>query len=147
MNAIRVVLLPNKSIANDLGLKSQLDCVILMTDKEPKANIAHYGSNRAHRTTRPVIAAEVHALIHAVDVRMNLQDALNEMSNRSIGTEAFVDSQSLLNVVTRHNKTAEKRLKIEIFTLKGSYKIKELKRIGWNEGKENPEDVLTEEVT
>lgn len=54
----------------DLRLKRQLRFVKRMTDRELRANIVHYGSGRCHRVTRSVMAAEVHALLHAVHISM-----------------------------------------------------------------------------
>lgn len=146
MPSVRVVVISDASFANAPGLKSQLGFVILMADENRTANIVHYGSCRCHRVTRSVMASEVHALIHAVDIGMIVRDALNELLNRNVEMEAFVDSRTLFNVVTKNSNTAERRLQIDIFALRESYKNGELKRIGWIKGNENPADVLTKEL-
>lgn len=81
------------------------------------------------------MAAEVHALIHTVDDGMIVQDTMNELLNRGIGREAFVDSRTLFKVVRKISSNAEKCLQVDIFAL-GELQKEELKRIGWTGGKQ-----------
>lgn len=96
--------------------------------------------------TRSVMAAEVHAMMHAVDVGMIVEDALNELLNRSREMETFVNRQTIFNVVTKHSNTVDIRLQIDVLALREIYKILELKLIGWIEGKPNPVDILAKEA-
>lgn len=52
------------------GLKSQLGYVKLMADKKRCANTIHHSSCRYHLSSRYALAAEVHALLHIVDMGM-----------------------------------------------------------------------------
>lgn len=106
----------------------------------------HYGLSGCHRVTRSVMAAEVHALIHAVDMGMIVQDALSTLFNCSIEVEAFVDCRTLFNVATRNSNTAERRLQNDVFALPEGYNNGELKHIKRMKSNKNPEDVLRKEL-
>lgn len=73
--------------------------------------------------------AEVQALLHALDIGTIVRDALKELLNPSADMEAFVESKTLFNVVTKTSKTAERQLQIDIFALMESYRDAEMKRI------------------
>lgn len=107
---LRVALISDASFANAGGLESQLWYVILMADNVRCANIVHYVSNRCHRLTRSVMAAEGYVLIYAVDVGALIRDVLNEHLGRDIDMESYVDSRTLFNIVTKSSKTAKRCL-------------------------------------
>lgn len=58
----------------------------------------------------------------------------------------FLDSHTLLIIVTKNRNTAEHRLQIDTFPLKENYRRGELKRIGWIPGKQNSVDTLAKDV-
>lgn len=70
MKSMRVIVFSKASFLNAPELKSQLGYIIPMADDSHHANIIHYGSSECHRAMRLVMAAEIHALIHAVDIFM-----------------------------------------------------------------------------
>lgn len=90
----------------------------------------HYSSSRCHRVTRSVAAAEEHAPIHAVDVRILVRDLLNEPLRRTAEKKAHVDSRYPFNDVTKNSNTADRPLQINIFAIRESYQKRELKRTG-----------------
>lgn len=139
-------MISDASLAIAPGLMSQLGYTVLMTYDERLATVMQYGLSRCHYVTRSAMAAEVHALIHAVDVVTLIGDALNELLGRTIALEAYVDSRSLFKVVTKNRNTAERRLQNDMFALRDSYQTGELKSIGWIQGKENPADALAKDV-
>lgn len=57
-----------------------------------------------------------------------------------------MNSRTLFNVLRKSSNTAERRLQIDIFVLKESYKKRELKRIGWTKVSKNTADLLTNEL-
>lgn len=117
------------SFSSTLSLENQLHYVLLMAYKERKDNILYYWSSQCHRITRFVMATEVHAFVHAVDIWMITRDTSNLLLYRSNKMKALVDSCKLFTVVTRHSNTAEKCLIIDLFALKKSYKMEYLMRI------------------
>lgn len=65
---MRMVIFTDVSCANEEGLKSQLEYVLLLADSSSRCNIVYYGSNQCKRIARPVMAAEIHALVLGFDL-------------------------------------------------------------------------------
>ena len=53
------------------------------------------------------------------------------------------DSLSLFDIITRASITAEKRLMIDLETMKGAYKRREIEKMGFIRTAFNPADALT----
>lgn len=102
----KLVLFTDASFANARGLTSQLGYVILMVDKDCRANVIHYGSSRCHRVTRSVLSSELHALVQGFDIAYVLQHLFAELMDRRLEIEAYVDSRSVFDVVAKQGKTA-----------------------------------------
>lgn len=115
-------MLPNASFVIAVGMESQLGYVILMTDWQRRANIVHYRSSRCHRVSSSVMAAEVHARVHAFDYGNVICQALVELLRHIIEIEAFVDSCTLFNFVAKNSSTAERWPQINIFALRESHR-------------------------
>lgn len=110
MVTMRIVLISDASFASSPSLKRQFGYVIPMLDKERFANIINYSSCSCHRASRSVIATEVHALVHAVDMGMLIKETISKVMSQEIAMEAYVDSGALFNIITRNSSTAERRL-------------------------------------
>lgn len=121
MVTMRIVVISVASFAKVPGLKSRLAYTILMADKERCANNINYSSCRCHRVSRMVMAAEVHALIHAVEIGMLMKEILGELMNWEIKMEAYVESRTLFKVIAKNSSTAEHCLQIDVFSLKENY--------------------------
>lgn len=64
---------------------------------------------------------EVEVMIHAIDMGMIVQVALNESLDRSAEMETFVDSRALFKMITKDSNTVERLLRVDIFVLRESY--------------------------
>lgn len=133
--SIQAVVLSDASYANAAEMKSQFGFFILMIDGLGKQNNVHYGSSRCRQVTRSVMAAEVHALVHAFDHRFIIRKTLEELMGRRIEIEAFVNSRTLFNTMSKNSTTTEQRLQITVCALRKSYRKRELKKIGWMLGR------------
>lgn len=142
----RIVVLFNSWLGSARDLKSHLGYVIQMADMKSRANIAHYRTNKCHRVLRSFIAAAFYALVHAVDVGTVIREALVEFLNRKVEMEAYVDSETPFNVVTKNSNTAERRSRIYLFPWLESYQIGNLKGNKPISGNEDAVIMLTKEV-
>lgn len=106
IKSILGVVLSDVSFPNASGLKNHLGYLVFKVDDDRRATIAHYGSSRCHRLTRSVMVAEVHALIHAVDVGILVQDPLSGIHGRTIKMGAFAARRNLFNIITKIINTA-----------------------------------------
>lgn len=128
--SVCVVVWPDASFAKAIGMKSQLGFVNPLPYGQKRAYIDHYGFNRCHRLSRSIMAAEVHALVHAFDNGFVVQEVLEELLGRRVELEAFVDSRTLFNVIANNSCTAERRLQIYMCTLREAFRKAELQSTG-----------------
>lgn len=91
MKTLGILLFTDSSFANERGLKSQLGSVIVLADKEGRANLVHYGSGRWNRVTKSVMASEQHSLIPVFDNAFTVQHLLKEIIGKPVPIESFVD--------------------------------------------------------
>ena len=143
LESARIVLATDASFANTADLKSQLGYFIMLVDDKQRCNVLHYGSNKCQRIARSVMAAEIQALMLGFDYAFYVRDLLEEILGRSFKIEAMIDSKTVFNVVAKDGKTTERRLQIDILSLRESYDNGELNRIAWIPGPTNPADPLT----
>lgn len=141
--SLRLVLVTDASFANAPELKSQLSFVVLIGDKDSRANILHYGSSRCKRVTRSVMAAEIHALVYGFENAYIARDIVSEILGRSVAVDAFIDSRTLFIVVPKNAGTLGKRLQIDFRALKQSHENGELRNLAGIPSKENISDAMT----
>lgn len=70
---------------------------------------------------------------------------LNELLGRKKTIEAYVDSRSVCDVVSKKGMTVEKRLQTYIHGPKESYASGELSKIGWVRVNANPAYMMMKE--
>jgi ribonuclease HI len=133
----------DSSFANNRDLSSQLGCAIYLVDNDRKCALLHWSSKKARRVTRSTMAAELFALINAFDVGLALQNLASEILGRKISINVFTDSQTAWDSVTSLCSTTEKRLLIDIYGLRESYRTGELQNLCRIDTRFNPSDVLT----
>lgn len=55
----------------------------------------------------------------------------------------FTDSKCLFDVITKNTTTTEKRLMIDVQTIREAYEKMEISDVGWIRSEQNPADALT----
>ena len=112
-----------------------------------KGNIIHWSSIKCKRVTRSVLALELYAIVHGVDIATTINTTL-KMITKQIGimeipTIICTDSFSLYECMVKLGTTKEKRLMIDIMAIRQSYERRELSEIRWINGNDNPADAMT----
>lgn len=82
-----------------------------------------------------VKGAEVHSLILGFYYAHILCDQLTEMLHRDVDIDVFLDSRTILDVIAKDSGTSERRLQIDILSLREIYGNGELKHLSWIPGK------------
>lgn len=95
------------------------------------------------KVTRSVMAAEIQPLIYGINHIFTLRHMLEEISGIKIPIEGYVDSKTLFDFVAKFAATLEKRLQIDVFSIRESLNNKELQSISWILDNLNPSDPLT----
>lgn len=67
-----------------------------------------------------MLAAEVHSLVLAFDQVYILEDRPEEIIGTKLEIDPYVDSKKLFDVIYEDRGSCEKRLQIDIYTLKES---------------------------
>lgn len=137
---MKIVLLINARFKRTCRLRSNLGFVIMKRDKHGVSNIIHYASERCKRVTRSVMASEVHVLLLGFD---NSFEMLEEILCSKVQLKPYLDSKNVFDVIEKVDKTKERRLQIDISSLRGSYANMELTSLGWMPGGSNPVDQLS----
>ena len=142
----RLMLFTDSSFANTDKGKSQLGFVVILADKSGKGNILHYGSTMSKRIARSVLAVELLALVHGFDQAYVVQDMLRQITGKTIDIDAFIDSQTLFNLVAKHSNPLERRLLIDVNALRQSHRKGELRNVAWIPTGQNVADGLTKRL-
>jgi hypothetical protein len=117
-------------------MNSKLGCVIYVVDNDQKCALLHWLSKKARRVTRSTMAAELFALISAFDAGLAVQKLAKYQHQRT-------DSPTAWDSVTSLCSTTEKRILIDIYGLRESYRTGELQHLCRIDTRFTPLDILT----
>jgi hypothetical protein len=120
----------DSSFVNNSDLSSQIDYVICLADAT-HANILHWSSVKCKRITRSVLTIELFAMIHDFDVDSILKAILTKMLDVVVLLILATNSKFLYNCLICLNTTIEKRLMIDVMTLRQFYKRREITEMIW----------------
>ncbi|KAI1002055.1 hypothetical protein K3495_g6147 [Podosphaera aphanis] len=133
------------SFANNQDLSAQIGYVIALADDNHKANIIHWSSLKCKRVTRSVLASEIYSVAHGFDVAVVLKTTIEQILdlNEPLPLILCTDSQSLYDCLVKLGNTQEKRLMIDIMSLRQSYEWHQITEIRWIDGRSNSVDAMT----
>jgi hypothetical protein len=144
------------SFANNKDLSSQLGFIIVLAnehrtgeghDFEIYGNIIHWNSIKCKRVTRSVLASELYGMVNGFDntiaISTTLQQIVRTLNLPQIPVIVCSDSRSLYDCLVKLGTTNEKRLMIDIMSLRESYEKREITEVRWINGKDNPADACT----
>jgi len=142
---IRIAVFTDSSFANNPDMSTQIGFVTVITDKDNKANIVHWSSVKCKRITRSVLAAELYAMSMGFDSASVIKSTIQQILDRPVDLVIYTDSKSLYDCLVKLGSTQEKRLMIDIFSLRQAYERREILEIVWIDGKYNIADAMTKE--
>jgi hypothetical protein len=117
-SSLRLVVFIDSSFVNNSDLSSQIDYVICLADAIHAANILHWSSIKCKRMTRSVLAVELFAMIYDCDVDSVLKVTLTKMIDIFISLILIIDSKSIYDCLIWLETIVEKRLMINVMTLR-----------------------------
>jgi hypothetical protein len=127
--------------ANNRDLFSQIDYVICLADAS-HANILHWFFIKCKRITCSVLTIKLFAMIHDFDVDSILKTILTKMLDVFILLILVIDSKFLYDSLIQLEITVEKRLMIDVMTLRQSYEKREITEIKWIHESNNSVDSM-----
>jgi hypothetical protein len=140
---LQLVVFIDFSFANNRDFSSQIDYVICLFDSINKTNIVHWFSVKCKRVIRSVLTVELFAMIHDFDVDSVLKTIFTKMLNAVISLILAANSKSLYDCLVRLRTTIEKRLIIDVMTLRQFYERREITEIKWVHEINNLVDFMT----
>ena len=107
-------------------------------------------SRKLKRVVKSTLTAETLALQEVIDLAFTIKCMLLEISNLSMQNQilpikCIVDSKSLYDAVYSSNNPAEKRLKVELCSIRESLEKGEIQSVKWVVSKDQLADCLTKE--
>jgi hypothetical protein len=97
LKTLRIVSYADASFANNEDLTSQLDFIIVLTDKTGRCNLVLASSHKCRRFTRSILGGEVLAFADALDYVFTLCHDLEHMLGKSIPLSMLTDSNFLFD--------------------------------------------------
>jgi hypothetical protein len=156
LSKAKLFIFTDGSFANNKDLSSQLGFIIVLGtehrtgeghDFEIYGNIVHWNSVKCKRVTRSVLASELYGMVNGFDntiaISTTLQQVVRTLSIPQIPVIVCSDSKSLYDCLVKLGTTNEKRLMIDIMSLRESYENREINEVRWINGKDNPADACT----
>ena len=129
-NTLQLVVFTDSSFANNKDLSSQIGYIICFSDAINKANIIYWSSIKCKWVTRSVLAAELYGMAHDFDIGAVIKAIFGKMLKSVVSLILYTDSKSLYDCLVKLGTTKEKRLMIDVMSLRQSYercKITEVK--------------------
>jgi hypothetical protein len=94
-----------------------------------------------------VLASEIYSIVAETDISFAISSTLKIITEQlelpAIPTIVCTDSFLLYKCLVKLGTTKEKRLMIDIMAIRQSYKRRELFKIRWINGLDNPADAIT----
>lgn len=140
---MKIIIFTDASFAKNADLTSQIGNVIVLADDNNDANIIHWSSVKCKRITRSVLTSLLYRMALGFDTSSAIKTTLSKILNRPIPPIICTHSKSLFDCLVRLGTTREKRLMIDIMSLRQSYERREIAEIKWIEGGTNPADAMT----
>ncbi|KAF7578000.1 hypothetical protein PtrM4_022400 [Pyrenophora tritici-repentis] len=155
MKDLKLYTMVDASFANNKDMSSQMGYVIILGNETAssdgsfkiRGNIIHWSSTKCKRVTRSVLASEIYAMAHGVDIALAIGTTIDMIMDRlsfpKVSIVACTDSRSLYDCLVKLGTTKEKRLMIDIMALREAYERNDLMDIRWIDGRDNPADAMT----
>jgi len=154
LQTMKLFIFVDGSFANNKDLSSQIGYEIFLANETStedtftiEGNMIHWSSTKSKRVTRSVLASEIYAMVHGVDMGMATGTTLDMITAKlgipKVPIIVCTDSFSLYECLVKLGTTKEKRLMIDIMSLRQSYERRELFEVRWIHGQDNPADAMT----
>ena len=115
----------------------------MITDVTKKANIIYWSSIKCKRVTRSVLASELYSTAHGFDIGVTIKSTVDKILQINLPLVLCTDSKSLYDCLVRLGTTQEKRLMIDVMSLRQAYERRQITEIKWIDGEANPADAMT----
>ena len=141
--SLRIVVYCDASFANNDDMSSQMGYIVFLTDAQNRCAPLSYKSIKCKRVTRSVLAAEAIAFAEGFDQGYALKCNLKELLGTNVPLTLMTDSKTLFDVITKASYTREKRILIDLASVREGYRRFDIDDIGLIASEENLADGFT----
>lgn len=106
-NTLKLVVYSDGSFATNKDGSFQVGYLVFMADKDNKANLIDYVSNKSRRVVRSVLGAETFGLANACDSAIVIQHNLKQILGKTLKIQVLRYSETLFNVKIRNASKTE----------------------------------------
>ena len=128
---------------NNRDLSSQIEYVICLIDFTDAVNILYWFSIKCKRVTKNVFVFELYIIAHDFDLNVVLKATLSRVLQSDVFMMICTDSKSLYEYFVKLGITHEKRLMIDVMSLRQLYKRREITEVRWIKRNNNSADSMT----
>jgi hypothetical protein len=138
----------NKDLSSYIGYTVIIATESLTDDSfNIKGNLIYYSTTKLKRVTQSALTLEVYRIVLRVNISIcfttTLKIITEQLNILEIPLVICTDSLSLYDCLVKLSTTTEKRLMINIITLRQSYERQEIFKVQWINKKDNPADAIT----
>ena len=145
LNNVRIVVHSDAALGNVSDFGSQGAFVIFLVDSKGKSALISWNSRKIKRVARSTLTSETLALCDGVDKAMYINSLISDIlfdGERKLAVDCYTDSRSLTDAVKTSNTLEEKRLLIDLASLREAINRNEIS-VTWIESKSNLANPLT----
>ena len=129
--------------ANNEDLTSRLGFIVMLKEKHNNAAIITCGSWKCYRVETSVLAIKIYAFSHSLDFFIALSYNLSTILQRKVKAVMLTDSKSLFNTINKPSTVSEKRLLIDIASIRKIYTIVDLPNVAHVSSKHDIANLFT----
>ena len=143
---VYIILYTDDAFGNLIDGGSQGGHLIFLVDTHGNCNLLSWQSKRIKRIVRCTLAAEAIAMVEGVEPALYISTLMRELCPeiyKEIPIKIYTDNKSLHNALKSHKFVSDKRLRIDIGSLKEMLLKKEISQIHWVNKQNQLADCLT----
>ena len=128
------------------GVSSVGGHLILLVGRNKRSVVIAWSCSKIKRVVKSTLAAEMLSLSEALDHAIYLKQIIRELTaadDANIPIEAFVDNKSVEDAIYSTKSVDDKRLRIDVGSIKEMLRKKEIEKVQWIPGEKMMANTLT----
>ena len=148
MESLQLRARSDASFASSRDEASQIGFIVMLSGKRDNVCILHWSSSKRTRVARSAPGTELHAFCDAMDFSTAIKIALEIMLQKDARL-LFIsaDSKSLFDAIAKRPHISEKRLLIDLATLRVARRRSEMTNIGFIRAKRSRAEPLAKDMS
>ena len=148
-NSLKIVIFTDASLGNlNEGLGSTGAYIVWVMDQTGNCCPIEWNTHKIRRVVRSTLAAEMLSLGEGLDAGFYYRQMLEEILGldfKTINIEAYVDNKSVIEAISSTRMVEDKRLRVDIATIRELLKLQDVSSIQWVPGHLQLANVLTKQ--